>query len=426
MKTRVAIFPAGTEIGLEIYNSLKYSTHFELYGFSSIDDHSKFVYKNYESNLPNYDEDGFLNSINKIIMKYKIDFLFPAHDDVQLFLAEHSQVLHTKLLSSPVDTLRICRSKRKTYNYFSLFNFVPNYYSSYSYITNFPVFAKPDVGQGSKGIQILKDKEELFQLAKRENNYVICEYLPGEEYTVDCFTDMYGKLRVSKLRNRKRIRSGISVSSQVLEITDDVLEIANTINKELKFNGVWFFQLKRDSNNKLKLLEIGPRVSGTMGVSRNLGINFPLLTIYNFMQFDVKIIENYYNIEVDRALISRYKISFEYDNVYLDFDDTLVIDGLVNEFLMMFLFQSQNKKKNIFLITRHTGDIYNTLKLLNIDSTMFSEIYHLTNEEDKSEYISIPKSIYIDDSFRERMSVALLGIPVFDLDSVESLIDWKR
>ena len=50
----VLVFPCGSEIGLEIHNSLKYSKDFKLYGGSSVDDHGKFVYENYISGHPYY------------------------------------------------------------------------------------------------------------------------------------------------------------------------------------------------------------------------------------------------------------------------------------------------------------------------------------------------------------------------------------
>jgi hypothetical protein len=35
-------------------------------------------------------------------------------------------------------------------------------------------------------------------------------------------------------------------------------------------------------------------------------------------------------------------------------------------------------------------------------------------------------SIFIDDSFSERLAISNeLDIPVFDLDAIESLIDWR-
>ena len=39
----ILVFPCGSEIALEIYRSLRYSTHFKLIGANSLDDHGKFV-----------------------------------------------------------------------------------------------------------------------------------------------------------------------------------------------------------------------------------------------------------------------------------------------------------------------------------------------------------------------------------------------
>ena len=51
----------------------------------------------------------------------------------------------------------------------------------------------------------------------------------------------------------------------------------------------------------------------------------------------------------------------------------------------------------------------------------------LTKEDEKYKFMDedVP-SIFIDDSFSERLAISeRLGIPVFDLDAVESLIDWR-
>ncbi|TGY42352.1 ATP-grasp domain-containing protein [Clostridium sartagoforme] len=427
MKKKVAVFPAGTEIGLEINRALGYSIHIELYGLTSIRDHSRFVYKNYIEGLPFYNEDNFIIELNKIIEVNEIDFIFPANDDVQLFLTKNKELIKAEILTSDLETVKICRSKLETYNYFDKENFVPRFFENTESISEYPIFAKPDVGQGAKGAKIINNLEELNEILNKDEKYVICEYLPGEEYTIDCFTDFNGNLRVCKMRNRKRIRTGISVNSEILEMDDEVLNIATIINNKLKFNGAWFFQLKRDANNKYKLLEIATRISGTMGLSRNLGINYPLLTIYNSMNMEVKIIENKYNIEVDRAFISRFKLDFDYETVYVDLDDTLIIDGNVNKFLMLFIYQSLNDNKKIKLVSKHIHNISDTLKSKKIDINIFDEIIHLKNIDKKSAYLFDKKAIFIDDSFAERYDVVSnLNIPVFDNSEIESLIDWRR
>ena len=45
------------------------------------------------------------------------------------------------------------------------------------------------------------------------NAPIVCEYLPGEEYTVDCFSDREHGLLFAGARVRRRTRNGISVNT---------------------------------------------------------------------------------------------------------------------------------------------------------------------------------------------------------------------
>lgn len=428
MKKNIAIFPAASEIGLEINRALKYSTHLNVYGFSSIKDHTEYVYERCVLDLPFIKNENFIEELNKRVSEFKIDFIYPANDDVQLFLTENQEKINAIVLTSEKETVKICRSKLKTYEFLKKEEFIPEVFNNYKEVKEYPIFIKPDIGQGSKGAKIIKDEKDLKNtLEIMKEKVVISEYLPGEEYTIDCFTDFNKKLRVVKMRNRKRIRLGISVNSEILKLDEKVLRIANIINSYFNFNGAWFFQLKLDSLGKYKLMEIAPRISGTMGISRNTGINYPLLTIFNQMKQEIKIIENNYGIEVDRAFINRYKLDLEYENVYLDLDDTLILEDKINTFLMMFLYQCVNKKKKIYLLTRHSKEVEKTLKKYKICKEIFDDIIHLKeNNNLKSQYIK-KNSIFIDDSFRERDDVMQnKKISVFDVSEVESLIDWRE
>ncbi|SFM25735.1 ATP-grasp domain-containing protein [Gracilibacillus orientalis] len=427
MKKRVAVFPAGTEIGLEVHRALSYSTHFELYGFSSTSDHAKYVYKNYDETLPYFNSESFITTLNNLLDKYSITYIYPAHDDVQLFLTENETKIHAKVITSTLNSVTICRSKLQTYQYFKKTEFVPKVYDEDNIPEIYPVFAKPDIGQGSKGVRLIKNKTEFKEVIGNKEKMAIVEYLPGEEYTVDCFTNYQGRLLTANMRNRKRIRNGISVNSQSLPLSKKVKDIAEKINASLQLNGAWFFQLKRDRNNEFKLLEIAPRISGTMGLSRNKGINFPLLSLFNFEKLDVSIINNEYDLEVDRALVSRYYLKFNYDTVYVDLDDTLIVDQKINTTLLMFLYQALNSDRSIILISKHDKNIDNTLLEYKINKNIFKDIVQLRQDEDKSGYMKSDHAIFIDDSFAERINVSnKRGIPVFDSSEVEGLIDWRR
>lgn len=423
---KVLIFPAGTEISFEIVNALKYSKFVELYGGTSVDDHSEFVFKNLIKGFPFIDDDKFLSFLNKVIDENEIDCIYPAHDSVSVFLSQNRELISAQCIIADEKTTMICRSKEETYRFFAYEDFIPIVYNDFSKIEDYPVFAKPKIGQGSQGAIRISNSQELELALKNNNELVICEYLPDEEYTVDCFTDRHGVLRVAKLRNRERIRAGISVRSRLIEKDESVLHIAETINSKLSFRGAWFFQLKKNAKGEYKLLEISPRIPGTMGLSRNCGINFPMLTLFDYWNYDVDILDNEYNIILDRAFYSAYKIDIQYQHIYLDYDDTLVVNGNVNTTIVRFLYQAIKQGKSIFLITKHFGDLKAELIQYRIAENLFDEIIWIKPEEEKTDYIQPEGAIFIDDSFAERKKVHdRYHIPIFDLDMVESLLDWR-
>lgn len=422
---RVAVFPAGSEIGLEIHEALKYSTFFDVIGFSSVPCHASFVYKEYYEGLPFYTAPQFIDQLNKWIDSYRIDFLYPAYDDIQLYLTKHQNKIHCPIVTSEMDTVYICRSKKRTYTFFHTESFIPKTYEATDNNIPYPVFIKPDIGQGSQKAQLIHNKIELDYVLQNEQEFVICEYLPGEEFTIDCFTDKDGNLLSSNIRNRRRIRNGISVSSILLEMPSEVKKIAEKISSELHFSGAWFFQVKQTSEQEYKLLEIAPRIAGTMGLTRNLGINYPLLTLFTLSGVPVSVIQNSYKIEVDRALISRYRLSIKYKTIYVDLDDTLILRGKVNSLLLMYLYQCINAGKEIILLTKHMEDVRKTLQKYRIAESLFQQIIHIKPEEEKCNFVK-SDSIFIDDSFAERKKIREnCQIPVFDCSEVEALLDWR-
>lgn len=424
-RKRVLIFPAGTEIGLEIRQSFINSKFVEIFGGTSSPDHSEYVYKNLITGFPFVDSNGFLDYLNKVIEKYKIDYVYPAHDDVSVFLSKNKSKINATCIIADEKTTCICRSKLKTYKLFKGCDFIPKLCNAET-INEFPVFAKPEIGQGSNGALKINSKDDLA-LIKDKPNYLLCEYLPGKEYTIDCFTDNNGKLLIAQQRTRDRIKCGIAVRSKLVETTNEVMKIAQTINDKLNFKGAWFFQLKEDKNGKLKLLEVSPRIPGTMGLTRNTNINFPLLTLFLFEEINVSLNQNKYNIQLDRAFKNIYQVNINYKHVYVDFDDTLVVDGLVNEELVMYLYQAKNNKKSIHLLSKHRKDIHEDLENYCISEKLFDEIIVISEKDEKYKHVKWKESIFIDDSFVERKKISeYCDIPVFDVDMIEALLDYKK
>lgn len=421
MKKKVLVFPCGSEIGLEVYRALKYSKDFELIGGSSVSDHGKFVYDNYIENIPFVDDKNFIKKINKIINDSKIDLIIPAHDSVVLKLAQHVDEINAVVVSSNLYACEICRSKKKTYELFKDSLPVPKMYNSIDEVDQFPVFLKPDVGQGAKGTKKVNNYAELkFYTENGNDDLLILEFLPNDEYTIDCFTDFNGNILYCEGRKRSRISNGISVGSEAIK-NDKFLEFAKIINDELHMNGAWFFQLKERENGEFGLLEIAPRVAGTMEFQRAFGVNLPLLSLYNALNIPVSICKNEYDVLMDRALSACFRIKYDYCRVYVDLDDTLIVDGKVNYELMAFLYKCINENKEIILISRHAIDPLITLEKYHIYN-FFGKIIHLDRNANKFDFME-ENSIFIDDSHSERESVYKnVKIPVFDVNMIDTLM----
>jgi carbamoylphosphate synthase large subunit len=418
----VLVFPGGTEIGLEIQRSLANCKEVKLHSAGQdVPNHAPFVFAQHYV-VPNVHEPGWLNALNRIVEEQKIDYIFPAHDDVILALAQNTDRVKVRVVTSPLETCLITQSKRETYRYFAGTLPVPTVYESLDAVEKFPVFVKPDRGQGSQDTHVARTRSQLSSILAGGRADVILEYLPGDEYTIDCFSDRDRGLLFCGARQRVRIRNGISMNSR--QVHDPRFgQIARTISRKLKLYGAWFFQLKKDAHGEYRLLEIAPRIAGTMAFHRVLGVNFPLLSLYEQERTPLEILVNPLEIEVDRALTNRYSQSVTFRSVYVDLDDTILLKGRVNVSLVRFLFQCINDGKHLVLLTRRAEDLDVTMRRHRLTG-LFDEIVRVGPLDEKANHIKDHDSIFIDDSFSERKRVSeRLGILTFDCSMIELLRD---
>jgi len=422
-KFRVMVFPCGAENALEINDALKYHVDVEVWGGSSIHDHGSFAYSNYEGGIPNISEPDFIEKFNAVLEKHDINYVIPTHDTVTLFFSQNQDCIKAKIVSSDMQTALICRNKKMTYDLFKDHKFCPAVFDNVDLVKCYPVFVKPNIGEGGKNTSIVYEEESLRKLLNENDDLLVLEYLPGEELTIDCFTNSQGELLFIGPRTRNRIKIGISFRSESVELSEEIKRIAFEINEKVNFKGLWFFQLKKDINGAYKLLEISTRCAGTMALYRQRGINFPLLSLMDCAGVPVTLIDNGNSIILDRRLKATYAQNISYNYVYIDFDDTIILDNKVNIEIMKFLYQCKNQTKKIILLTRHEKVIHDSLKEYNICEALFEEIIPLTWEQTKADKITEASSIFIDNSFLERAEVRCKkNIPVFDVDAVESLM----
>lgn len=422
---KILVYPCGTEIALEILHATKYARNYEIYGGSSTYDHGRFEFHRHIDHLPFLTDSSTADDIdqfNDAIKDYGFDFIYPAMDGVLTVMAKYRERLTPVIIAPSYETAAITRSKRETYRVLDTVIPLPTQFHSIEKISEFPVFVKPDVGQGSKGTRLIHNRDGLAAVDLEKE--LCLEYLPGEEFTVDCFTNKLGILVYAKGRRRRRIKNGVSVSAEFVE--DPIFQsLAEKINTHIRQVGGWFFQVKYDKNGVLKLLEVSSRIAGASAITRCVGVNLPLLTINEYEGNTInEVLMNPFSILLDRALSNQYYLDLFYDTVYLDYDDTILLHGKVNPKLMQFVFQCHNNGKAVIVISRHKGDLLQSLRQNRLEN-IFDRVIHLGENEEKYDYIDKKcRAIFIDDSYGERKKVfEERGIPVFDTNMMECLME---
>lgn len=401
-KQRILVVPAGTEIGLEIHRSLSALKQYELVGANSVVDRSSLLYDKFVADVPLILESDFIDRVKEIVAQYNIDFVMPAHDDATVVLSEHRDSLGATLVCSPDTTVKIVRSKRATYQALAAYVCVPKLYRPEDDI-NFPVIVKPDVGQGSKGVRLVRNRQQLE--AGVDLDHLICEYLPGEEYTVDCFNSHKGELLFVGPRVRKAMRNGIATSTEAVADDGEFLRFALAIAEVLDIRGAWFFQVKRRADDTLCLLEVAVRIAGSMALNRMRGVNFSELSILVQQNVELQCVAQDFSIRMERSLDCAFRMDISFQSLYLDFDDCLLLaDDKLNGDAIRLIVLCRNAKKRVVLISRHAGNLEQKLSDLGIRG-LFDDVIHIIDSTPKSLYMPSEKVLFIDDSFAERFDV---------------------
>lgn len=134
-------------------------------------------------------------------------------------------------------------------------------------IDNYPYIFKPRIGQGSKNVIKVHSLKEI-DLTKRTDDYVVQEYLPGEnqEYTCCVFGN---ESEYRAIAFRRTLKNGFTFSGEVVE--DYVIHrYIISIAKQLNLVGSLNLQLRMVERGPV-LFEINPRFSSTVVFRHKLG-----------------------------------------------------------------------------------------------------------------------------------------------------------
>ncbi len=265
------------------------------------------------STVPPGNDPKFISSILDICRKKNIHIIMPLVTRELLPLALGRNELEfagAKLLASPAESIEIANDKGRAYQFLEWRGIrVPGFHIiskpeelesaclKLGYPSK-PIVIKPCVSNGSRGFRVIRedaDPLDLFLHQKPGNSPIslavlkgilgdgpipellISEYLPGEEFSVDCLC-RNGESLLILPRLRAKMINGISVKGEFVN-HPQIIKYCHSIIRELRLHGNIGIQVKANSEGEYTLLEINPRVQGSISAAFGAGVNLPVLAI---------------------------------------------------------------------------------------------------------------------------------------------------
>jgi len=292
-----------------------------IFGFSKSEKlKTKLIYRTVNSELLRKDE-NFFSDLDTISEKYKHeDIVFiPVEEETTLMFLKYINKFgerNFKFYLPDLKFFNLSRNKNEL-NIFCEKNEIPcpksiSEKDFYSKKFDFPIIVKPKNGSGSNGISFVHNNQHLDNININFERDFIQELLPNAK-NVEAGFYLCEKGEIISFYSHKRIRTypetgGVTVFSE-FKIDKKIRQSGAKIIKKLNWSGLLMIEYifdKRD--NQYKLIEINPRLWGSILLSEFSGANF-LKSYVNF-SLNIKNI----NINYKKNIYIRW--FFPYDFIY--------------------------------------------------------------------------------------------------------------
>ena len=239
--------------------------------------------------VPHGDDADYIEYVLRACNHHEIDIVIPSSDNEILNIGENRDIFESsgyKTLLPSNETLNICNNKRIFYERLADWDIThPKMYNILD--VEFPAIVKPEVGKGSTGVRKVFNLTDTSYLL---DDYVIQDFIAGDEYTVDILADKTSGIVAMVKRKRNAIESGLSVQAEVEEMSEEEQLVCCRLNTRLDMVGMYCVQYIKN-NTGIYVLEINPRFGGGSVLS---------------LKADPSIIDKYINIVLDKPYLRQY------------------------------------------------------------------------------------------------------------------------
>lgn len=139
------------------------------------------------------------------------------------------------------------------------------------------VIFKRDTSFGGSGVHRPRSLDSLRHLIEHENGtpYLIEEYIPGEDLSVDCVR-AEGFFRGEAYVSLGRVYTQGPATLRSAAECPEAVSIARSMLERLDYRGVCGFDFRRTPDGRVFLLEANPRFTGGLGTQIARGFDIPM------------------------------------------------------------------------------------------------------------------------------------------------------
>lgn len=321
MKT-ILVSGASGIVGYGILKSLRMSEEkYNLIGTSIYDDTIAEAFCDlFIKTIPST-YDNYIQWLLDIIVEKKVDLIIPGIEiDMKLWNLHRGLIekMGVKVLLNDSNLIDLCSDKWVFYKYmrennisYSIQSSLDTNYSLLKETLGEILLVKPRRGFGSKGI-VKIENEKVFESIKDEvgSNLMVQEYIGSddEEYSCSAFCDGQGSFFDLMILKRKLSKDGFTEKAWVVE-DEELVNAVSDLSFCFRPIGPTNFQFRKNSDNKIKLLEINPRISSSTSIRSAFGYNESVMAVDFFMN----------NKKIEKGIIKKGK-AIRYTEDYIFYE----------------------------------------------------------------------------------------------------------
>ena len=304
-------------------------------------------------------EKEWIEIIKAQILEKNIDVLFPVEiENIRLVSKYNKQfkLLVPSLVLPAIDSFDIANNKWKLYKLLkeNSINSPLTYHSSEflktnDYVLEYPVLLKPLIGMGGFGIEMIEDEKSLINFILKDRDSIIQRFIKGYDIDMSVLC-INGKILAYSIQ-KGSIYSTAHYSAPLgvdFLYCEELFETVQQLMKNLNWSGFAHIDLRYDEIEKnYKVLEINPRIWGSIEASNKVGVNFPYLYCLSSLGINYKVPKYRYEKCVNNlGLIKILKSRLKRKNKNLEFPENTIIKSFLTDPLpLLFNFYLKKVKK---------------------------------------------------------------------------------